>query len=70
MRTLARAVQARFHYAWLALGLAFLVMLVTAGTRGAPSVMIVPLERTFGWSRTEISAALSINLALFGLMGP
>lgn len=70
MNPLARTLAPRFHYAWLALGLAFLVMLVTAGTRGAPSVMIVPLERAFGWSRTEISAALSINLALFGLMGP
>ncbi|HTH94500.1 MAG TPA: MFS transporter [Rhodocyclaceae bacterium] len=70
MQALVKTIRGRFHYAWLALGLAFFVMLVTAGTRGTPSVMIVPLEKNFGWSRTEISAALSINLALFGLMGP
>src|SRR5580700_5290391 len=60
----------RFHYAWVAIGVTFVVMLVTAGTRATPSVMMVPLERSFGWSRTTISLALAINLALFGLMGP
>lgn len=70
MQSLARRIEGRFHYAWVSLALAFLVMLVTAGIRGTPSVLIVPLEHAFGWSRTEISAALSINLALFGLMGP
>jgi predicted MFS family arabinose efflux permease len=60
----------RFHYAWVAIGVTFLIMLVTAGTRATPSVMMVPLERSFGWTRTTISLALAINLALFGLMGP
>ncbi|HTJ96507.1 MAG TPA: MFS transporter [Rhodocyclaceae bacterium] len=70
MQPLANSIRGRFHYAWIAIAVTFLIMLVTAGTRGTPSVMIVPLEKAFGWSRTEISAALSINLALFGLMGP
>src|SRR5580700_3606186 len=60
----------RFHYAWVAIGVTFLIMLVTAGTRATPSVMMVPLESSFGWTRTTISLALAINLALFGLMGP
>src|SRR5277367_293355 len=60
----------RFHYAWIAIAVAFLIMLVTAGIRATPSVMMVPLERSFGWSRTVISLALAVNLALFGLMGP
>ncbi|MEN3110303.1 MFS transporter [Uliginosibacterium paludis] len=60
----------RFHYAWIAIALTFLVMLITAGTRATPSVMMVALERDFGWDRATISLALSINLALFGLMGP
>ncbi|MFB9159393.1 MFS transporter [Chromobacterium violaceum] len=60
----------RFHYAWIAVAVTFLVMLTTAAIRAAPSVMMVPLEREFGWSRSAISLALSINLALFGLMGP
>jgi predicted MFS family arabinose efflux permease len=66
----ARWVRGRLHFAWIALALAFLVMLVTAGTRSTPGVLIVPLETGLGWSRATISAALAINLALFGLMGP
>ncbi|MDQ7990344.1 MAG: MFS transporter [Candidatus Dactylopiibacterium sp.] len=60
----------RIHYAWVAVGLTFLVMLITAGTRATPSVMMVALEQDFGWDRATISLALSLNLALFGLMGP
>ncbi|MCK9383848.1 MAG: MFS transporter [Nevskia sp.] len=67
---LERVLRRRFHYAWIVVALAFLIMLVTAGTRATPSIMMVPLENTFGWSRGAISLALSINLALFGLMGP
>jgi sugar phosphate permease len=58
------------HYAWIALAVTFLVLLVTAGVRSTPSVLMVPLERDFGWSRTLISGALALNLLLFGLMGP
>ena len=31
---------------------------------------MVPLESEFGWSRAVISAAVAINIALFGLIGP
>src|SRR5579872_3091296 len=70
MKILANRIQGRFHYAWIAIAVTFLIMLVTAGTRGTPSVIMISLEKTFGWSRSTISLALSINLALFGLMGP
>jgi sugar phosphate permease len=60
----------RLHYAWVALAVTFLVLLLTAGVRSTPSVLMVPLERDFGWSRTLISGALALNLLLFGLMGP
>jgi sugar phosphate permease len=45
-------------------------MLVTAGAMGAPGVLIVPLEREFGWDNTQISTALALRLLLFGLFGP
>jgi MFS family permease len=48
----------------------FLVLLAAAGTRATPSVMMVPLEHQFGWSRATISLAISVNIALYGLMGP
>jgi sugar phosphate permease len=48
----------------------FLTLLTTAGIRSTPGVLIVPLEHEFGWSRATISVAVSVNLLLYGLMGP
>jgi predicted MFS family arabinose efflux permease len=66
----AKLLDGRLHYAWVVLAVMFLVMLATAGVRAAPSVLIVPLERAFGWTPATISAAISINIFLFGLIGP
>jgi MFS family permease len=48
----------------------FVTLLATAGVRATPGVLIVPLEREFGWSRATISAAIAVNLVLYGLIGP
>lgn len=58
------------HYGWVVAAVTFLTMLVTAGTVGAPGVFIVPLEREFGWTTSEISSALALRFLLYGLMGP
>jgi sugar phosphate permease len=58
------------HYAWVVAAVTFLVLLATAGVRSAPGVLIVPLEKEFGWDRTVISLAISVNLVLYGLIGP
>jgi len=60
----------RVHYGWITLGVTFLVMLATAGAMGASGVIIAPLEAEFGWSNADISSALAVRLALYGLMGP
>jgi len=60
----------RLHYAWIIAGVTFVVLLITAGIRATPGVLMVPLEAEFGWSRSVISAAVAINIALFGLIGP
>ena len=60
----------RVHYGWAVLGATFLVMLATAGAMGASGVIIAPLEAEFGWSNADISSALAIRLALYGLIGP
>ncbi|HKA48484.1 MAG TPA: MFS transporter [Candidatus Dormibacteraeota bacterium] len=60
----------RVHYAWIVFGVTLFTLLAAAGIRSTPGVLIVPLEREFGWSRAEISAAVSINLLLFGFSGP
>lgn len=58
------------HYAWVVAGVTFVVLLLTAGIRAAPGVLIVPLEDEFHWSRSTISLAIGVNLLLYGLIGP
>lgn len=58
------------HYAWIVAAVTFLTLLVAAGLRAAPGVLIVPLETEFGWSRTTISFAIGLNIFLYGLIGP
>jgi MFS family permease len=60
----------RLHYGWIVAGVTFVTLLAAAGTRAAPGVLIVPLQHEFGWNRAEISLAVSINLVLFGAIGP
>jgi sugar phosphate permease len=60
----------RLHYAWVIVAITFLVAVLTAGVRSTPSVLIVPFEEEFHWSRATISFALGINLLLFGAIGP
>src|SRR5271169_265414 len=60
----------RLHYAWIVAAVTFVVGLLTAGVRAAPSVLIVPLQHEFDWSRATISFAIGINLLLYGLVGP
>jgi MFS family permease len=58
------------HYGWIVAAVTFLALLAAAGVRSAPSVFIVPVETEFGWTRTTVSAAIAINLLLYGLLGP
>ncbi|OWK41774.1 MFS transporter [Fimbriiglobus ruber] len=60
----------RLHYAWVVAGVTFLILLASAGVRSTPGVLIVPVEREFGWSRATISLAISVNLMLYGFIGP
>jgi MFS family permease len=59
-----------FHYGWFVISLCFLTTLTSAGVRSSPSVLIHPLEAEFGWSRTLIASAVSMNLLLFGVAAP
>ncbi|QOD02505.1 MFS transporter [Pseudarthrobacter sp. BIM B-2242] len=60
----------RLHPAWIVAAVAFLTLVGAAGFRAAPGVLMVPLQQEFGWSTTVLSAAVSINLVLFGLTAP
>ena len=60
----------RFHPAWIVAAVAFLALVGAAGFRAAPSVLMLPLEDEFGWSRTQLSLAVTVNLLFYGLMAP
>lgn len=60
----------RFHYAWIAAAVTFGTLLVAAGSRAAPGVMLLPLGNEFQWSRATVSSIVSINILLYGLIGP
>ena len=69
-RPLRAAHGRRIHYAWVVLAATFVTLLASAGVRAAPSVLIIPLEQEFHWTRATISLAVSVNIFLYGLMGP
>jgi MFS family permease len=66
----ARLATRDIHYGWVMVAVTFLTSLISSASVGAPGVFILPLEKEFGWTTTQISSALSIRLLLFGLMAP
>ncbi len=66
----ARFFAGRIHYAWIVLGVMFVSMLAGVGVRAAPGVMILPLQKAFGWDIGTISGAISVNIMLMGACAP
>jgi sugar phosphate permease len=58
------------HYAWIVLGTTTFVLLTAGGVRATIGVFIKPLQAEFGWSRTSLSFAVAVSIALYGLTGP
>ncbi|MEO7177685.1 MAG: MFS transporter, partial [Allosphingosinicella sp.] len=58
------------HYAFVILAVVFVSLLAAAGMRAAPGVLILPLELSFGWDRTTVSAGAGLGILLNGLVGP
>jgi predicted MFS family arabinose efflux permease len=58
------------RYVFVVVAVIFIALLVGAGLRGAPGVLLQPLERAFGWTRSQTSLAAAIGIFLYGLMGP
>lgn len=54
----------------LIVGVTFLALLVSAGLRATPGVLMMPLQISFGWDRATISFAAAIGIFLYGLVGP
>ncbi len=60
----------RFHYAWVVVAVTFVALLVSQAIRATPGLIILPLEKEFGWDRASISLAVAVSLITFGLGGP
>ena len=60
----------RLHYAWIVAGVTFLTLLAASASRSASGVLIIPLGNEFQWSRATVSSIVSLNILLFGLVGP
>ncbi|QII85791.1 MFS transporter [Bordetella hinzii] len=58
------------HYAFVVVAVIFFALLVSAGLRSTPGVLLTPLQEDFGWSRATISAAAALGIFLYGLVGP
>ena len=67
---MARLFGGRLYYGWIVVGVTFAALLVSAGVRSAPSVLIHPLETELGWQRDGISFFISIGLLIFGASAP
>ncbi|MEY4397715.1 MAG: hypothetical protein RLZ53_291 [Actinomycetota bacterium] len=60
----------RIHRGWWVAGVTFLTLLAAAAFRSTTSPFLLPLETEFQWSRSLTSAALSLNLLVYGLTAP
>ncbi|MBP1989859.1 MFS transporter [Paenibacillus eucommiae] len=58
------------YYGWVVVLITFLTLLLSAGIRSMPSILMLPFEKEFGWSRGGISSVISIGIFLYGLVGP
>src|SRR2546430_13119841 len=67
---LSRLCAGRVHYAWIVLAVMFSATLAGVGVRAASGVMILPLQRAFGWDVSTISGAVSVNIILLGVTAP
>ncbi|MBS0964552.1 MFS transporter [Acetobacter okinawensis] len=50
--------------------LTFLSLLVSAGVRATPGVLMMPLQMELGWSRATVSSVAAFGIFLYGFVGP
>ncbi|WP_248928835.1 MFS transporter [Paenibacillus hamazuiensis] len=60
----------KFHYGWVVVLITFVTLIVSAGVRSMPSILMLPFEKEFGWNRGSISGVISFGIFLYGLVGP
>jgi predicted MFS family arabinose efflux permease len=57
------------HHAWIVAGVASLAMLAASAAAGVASILMLPLQREFGWDIGAVSSAVSVRWLLFGVAG-
>jgi MFS transporter, OFA family, oxalate/formate antiporter len=63
--------QAKIYYGWWIVAASFILLFLYAGAGFYSfSIFIQPLENAFGWSRSQISLAISIYLLVHGISAP
>jgi predicted MFS family arabinose efflux permease len=70
MTSIPARADTKLHYAWIAAGVTFFTLLAAAGARATPGVILLPFGNEFQWSRATVSSIVSINIFLYGLIGP
>ena len=58
------------NFAFVVVAVIFLALLASAGLRATPGVLIVPLQKAFGWDVGVISSSAAVGIFLYGLAGP
>jgi len=60
----------RLHRAWWVAAVTFAALVAASAFRSSTGVLMEPIENEFGWSRATTSAAVSVNLVVYGLTAP
>lgn len=58
------------NYAFVVVAVIFLALLASAGLRATPGVLMLPLQKAFGWDVGVISSSAAVGIFLYGLAGP
>ena len=58
------------HRAWAVAAATFLALVAAAAFRSSIGVLIEPIERDLGWTRSWTSAAVAVNFMFYGLVAP
>ena len=57
----------RIFYGWYVLAASFVILFLNAGGRMIIGVMVKPMAAEFGWSRSAISSAIFLNMAVYAV---
>jgi MFS family permease len=61
------AQKSRLFYGWYVLAASFLILFLSSGARFTVGIAFKPLIAEFGWSRSAVSLAVFLNMAVYSL---